>query len=106
VGTERFHNDSDIDIAAHFINEPTFEELVALKAKIERELNRDIDLVSLNFVDPIFAQQVLETGRLIYTTKDKVELLSWKTQIMSMYPDFKMSRKIIEDSLLNRKKNV
>lgn len=104
-GTERFNKSSDIDVAAYFKNEPTWLELQSIKNKIETQLSHDLDLVSLNHIDPIYGRQVLENGRLLYCADDAL-LLSWKVKTQSVYFDFKFSRKIVEDNLLRKKKNV
>jgi predicted nucleotidyltransferase len=104
-GTERFRADSDIDIAAHFKNPNELEKKSKLCIQLEDLLIRDVDLVALNNVDPIFAHQVLDQGRLLFVNDDGV-LLNWKLREMSMYPDFKMSREVIEKNLLKRKKYV
>jgi predicted nucleotidyltransferase len=105
LGTDRFHAESDIDIAAFFNKEVDFDCRINLISKLEDRLHREVDLVSLNHIDPIFSRQVLETGRLLLC-KDEGFLLNWKTHQMSLYIDLKQSRKVIEENLLNRKKYV
>ncbi len=103
--TERFREDSDVDVAI-FWNDGTNEEIKkSCLQKLEDIFNRDVDLVSLNNTDDIFARQVLENGRLIFNNSDGF-LLQWKVSQMSKYPDFKFSREIIENQILNRKKYV
>lgn len=110
AGTERFHNESDIDIAIYF-NYPDvqhkidYDVLFKMQSRLSEYFNRDCDLVALNKIDPIFARQVLETGRELLVN-DSAFLNIWKAQQLSIYPDFKSSRKIIENNLLNRKKHV
>ena len=105
-GTERFNDKSDIDIAAYFSNKIEFSELQNLRSQLESQFNRDVDLVALNDIDPIFARQVIESGRLVYCKKSGDQLTKWKVHQNSIYPDFKKSREGIEKSLLNRKKYV
>ncbi len=105
VLTNRFHAESDIDVAIHFAQEPKFEVLAKWKELLLEELQRDWDLIVLNKIDPIYANQVLETGRPLILNDESAYNI-WKAEQMSRYPDFKSSRKIIEDSLLNRKKYV
>ncbi len=103
--TERFHTQSDIDVAVFW--KTSCDELKKNKYLqiLEEKFNRDVDLISLNKIDVIFARQVLESGRLLFTNSDGF-LLNWKTEQMSTYPDFKVSRKIIEENILKRKKYV
>lgn len=105
VLTNRFHKESDIDVAILFSKEPSFDKLSKWKNLLYDEFDREWDLVVLNKIDPIYAHQVLETGRPLIL-HDPGEYNLWKSTQMSLYPDFKKSRKVIEDSLLNRKKYV
>lgn len=105
AGTPRFQKESDIDLAAYFITPPSFEEMTQITNSLESKLNRDCDLVALNSVDLIYARQVLDTGRELLV-KNRPHFNIWKAKILSEYPDFKRSRKIVEENLLNRKKHV
>ena len=105
AGTDRFHAESDIDIGVYWDKEPDMSKLTHIKLRLENLFGRDVDLVSLNSTDVIFARQVLETGRELIVN-DPGELLSWKVDQMSRYPDFKYSRKVVEENILNRKKYV
>lgn len=106
-GTERFNDQSDLDFAVFWNVIPSFDEHIKIKSKFEDLFQRDVELVNLNKIDIIFAAQVLETGRLVYLNNlKKGEHLNWRSQKMSEYPDFKYSRKIIEDNILVRKKYV
>jgi predicted nucleotidyltransferase len=109
--TPRFNSHSDIDLAVFwkdFNYQPNiefFEFNLSIVQLLEDEFQREIDLVTLNDIDVIFGMQVLETGRLLFDNNDE-ELLKWKVFQLSRYPDFKYSRKIIEDNILKRKKYV
>lgn len=103
--TDRFNDQSDIDLAVYFVTEPSFSELSRLNLLLSDQFERDVDLVSLNRIDPVFARQVLETGRPLLIA-DLAFFNVWKAQQISLYPDFKESRLIIENNLLNRKKYV
>ncbi len=106
-GTDRFNDQSDLDFAVFWKNIPEFNELIKIKFKFEDRFQRDVELVSLNKIDIIFAAQVLETGRLVFLNEsNKGEHLNWRAQKMSEYSDFKFSRKIIEENILVRKKYV
>ena len=103
--TARFNPQSDIDIAVYWKSSCNEEQRNQLYRMLEEKFNREIDLISLEKIDVIFARQVLETGRLLFTKSDGF-LLNWKMKQLSDYPDFKASRKIIEDNILKRKKYV
>jgi predicted nucleotidyltransferase len=103
--TERFRDDSDIDFAIYPKVAVTKEILAKLKLALEDEFSRDVDLVSLIGVDLIFGRQVIETGRLLFSQNPEIHL-RWVAEQLSQYPDFKFSRKVIEDNLLTRKKYV
>lgn len=103
--TDRFHRESDIDVAVYWKPFISDEAKKKIHIDLESTLQRDIDLVSLNDIDVIFARQVLETGRLLENNNPGLHL-SWCAQKLSEYPDFKRSRKIVEDHILTRKKHV
>jgi predicted nucleotidyltransferase len=105
AGTERFTASSDIDLAVYWKTPPDFKTLVSISAALENHFQREVDLVSLNIADLIFSRQVLETGRLLICRSPGIHL-QWKAEQLSRYPDFKYSRKIIEEKILNRKKYV
>lgn len=105
AGTPRFHAESDIDLAVFWKRVPPYEKLSKIRSDLNDSLNTEIDLVSLNAIDPIFGRQVLETGRLLIEKSPGIHL-KWKSDQLSRYPDFKFSRKVIEDGILNRKKYV
>lgn len=105
AGTERFQASSDIDVAVFWKSTCAEERRNHHLRSLEEKLSRDFDLVSLNNIDEIFARQVLETGRLLFCNSNAI-LLNWKMEKMSKYPDFKTSRKIIEDQILKRKRYV
>jgi proline dehydrogenase len=73
--------------------------------ELEEKLGHDIDLISLNNIDVIYGIQVIDTGRLLVNTNPGL-MLEWKVKQLSRYPDFKASRAIIENNILNRKKYV
>lgn len=103
--TERFNENSDVDIAVFWKQDTSEAQKNKCKANFEEKFKRDIDLISLNKVDVIFAWQVLERGRLLFSGSKGIHL-NWQMEQMSNYPDFKMSRQIIEKNILNRKKYV
>ncbi|HXH31111.1 MAG TPA: nucleotidyltransferase domain-containing protein [Bacteriovoracaceae bacterium] len=106
AATARFRQDSDIDIAV-FWKDGEFDFKLKLKImdELEDKLGHSIDLISLNNIDVIYGIQVFETGRLLISNNPGL-LLDWKAKQLSRYPDFKLSRAIIEKNILNRKKYV
>jgi predicted nucleotidyltransferase len=106
AATPRFRQDSDIDIAVFWKNgDIDFDLKLKIINELKEKLGHDIDLISLNSIDIIYGIQVVDTGRLIVNNNPGL-LLSWKSQQLSRYPDFKASRSIIETNILNRKKYV
>ena len=103
--TEKFNTDSDVDVAVFWKKDISEDQKNNCHIVFEEKFKRDVDLVSLNKIDVIFARQVLETGRLLFC-HSKGFHLNWTMEQMSIYPDFKFSRQIIEKNILNRKKHV
>jgi predicted nucleotidyltransferase len=103
--TDRFNAESDIDLGVYWKEVPDFTHLNEMTASLESHFSRDVDLVSLNTTDLIFSRQVLETGCLLICQSPGIHL-QWKADQLSRYPDFKYSRKVIEQNILNRKKYV
>lgn len=103
-GTDRFNAESDIDLAAYFKEYVDFNQRLQLSSKISELTGRDVDLVDMRNIDPIFARQVIETGRLILDNNHSI-LVNWQVTQLAKYIDFKMDRRAIEKKLLTRKKN-
>lgn len=107
AATPRFRKDSDVDIAIYWKNpEISLDLTVEIINKLESDLvGHSVDLISLNKIDIIYGMQVLDSGRLLIDNNPGL-LLNWKATQLSRYPDFKASRQIIEENILNRKKYV
>lgn len=96
-----FRDDSDVDVAALFLEPaPDFAERAEIADRISLAARREIDLVSLNDADVIITMQALANGELILCRNESA-FVKFKALAMSKYIDFKMSRKIIEDHLTN-----
>ncbi len=91
TGTERFHSESDIDLAVFWKKVPAFSRIQEIQEALTMTFGVEVDLVSLNSIDLIFAWQVLETGRLLFCSESDLHL-QWKMNQMSQYPDFMCSR--------------
>lgn len=103
--TERFNSESDIDVAVFWKEKCTDKQIRHCWIDLTDKFDREVDLVALNRIDVIFARQVLEKGRLLFDNNSGLHL-KWKMEKLSEYPDFKITRKPIEDNILNRKKYV
>jgi predicted nucleotidyltransferase len=101
-GTERFNQTSDIDLAVYFSESVDQKKINELAVKIEELTGRDVDLVDIRDIDPIFARQIIETGRLLIDNKQE-KLVNWRYLQLAKYIDFKMDRAEIEKKLLVRK---
>ena len=103
---DSFNNSSDIDVAVYlkseFINRDKRTEITK---NLILHLKRDIDIIFLNDSDLIISMQVIANGELIFLN-DESKFILYKAGVLSRYPDFKMSRKIIEDNMLNGRIHV
>jgi predicted nucleotidyltransferase len=103
AATERFNDTSDIDIAVYWKVNQSMDFKLKILSSLETMLGRNVDLVSLNDIDVIYAIEVLTRGKTLLNNNKEL-LLNWKVTQLSKYPDFKFSRKIIENNILKRKK--
>ena len=99
--TENFNDKSDIDAAVYLNPEfNTRQKKIDLRKEIINLFNRGTDLIFLNDADIIITMQTLANGSLIIN-KNPSHFILLKAQKISEYLDFKISRKIIEDNMLN-----
>lgn len=99
-----YTNDSDLDIAVWLKDKPANHLVgVELKNQLEKkiEYKRNIDLIILNLSDIIITNQVITKGKLIINN-DAVFLDKFIISRLSMYFDFKIFRKNLEDNLKSR----
>ena len=90
---------SDIDLAILFQTEPDFYFLDNIKNALSGFIKREIDIVVLNDASPIIKMQVLKKGiPLIRRYKAYEEFF---TCTVNEYADLKITRKEIEDKILN-----
>jgi predicted nucleotidyltransferase len=101
ITNDNFNIESDIDIAIYFNSEfNTKEKKAGIRSEIFNSFDRDIDLIILNDADIIITMQVLANGNIIINENNSNFVL-FKAKKISEYLDFKISRKIIEDNMLN-----
>ncbi len=98
----RITQDSDVDCGVFFKENVTDDELYFdIPEQFQSRTGRKLDIIRLNTADIIIASQVVATGEEVFV-HSKTQLDSYQAQIMSRYIDFKQSRKIIEDNILQR----
>jgi hypothetical protein len=98
---------SDIDIALYFENEPGIYELGNLVNRLEEEIKNKVDIIGLNNLDktnPLLAQSILSTGKLIYNIDDKTHN-NFKRAVFLQYLDFKYVSDKFEEAFNSRKSN-
>jgi len=101
ITNENFNEQSDIDVAVYLYPEfNTKEKKIDLRKEIINFFNRSTDLIFLNDADIIITMQALANGSLIIN-ENPSHFIILKAQKISEYIDFKISRKIIEDNMLN-----
>jgi uncharacterized protein len=97
---ERFNSQSDVDLAILFPRDLNLKQEIMLRQQLEEKLQRDIDVIDLRTADPIITWQVLQNGRLIFSTEID-EFHQFKARKISEYLDFKRSRAIVETHLVD-----
>jgi len=96
----RTTEESDIDIGV-YLREPkiNYDEYAELIFRLNEATDRDIDLIIMNTCDIIIVMQILANGEVIINNNPAAFVL-YKAGKIGEYIDFKMDRKIIEDSML------
>ncbi len=69
TATGKMRPDSDVDIALLFNRPMAAEQKMMLLSLLEKELQRDVDLVDLFSLSGTFLKQVLRKGRVLIQTK-------------------------------------
>ncbi len=77
AATPRFQAESDIDLAVFWKEGISEDKIREVHDELEDIFSRDIQIVSLVDVDPVFGRKVLETGRLLFCHENGL-LLHWK----------------------------
>ncbi len=99
--SKRFNQESDIDIACYFRRRMSLTKKLLITSRLEKKIGHPVDLIVLNGADIIITMQVIEFGKFVINHKPDL-FYQFKAQKISEYIDFKMSRKIIEDHLIDR----
>ena len=98
---DSFNAESDIDLAVYLDSRDlTLNDKLEFIRDFTQIHTHKIDVVFLDDCDLIIAMQVLANGKLI-VSHDPGLFVVYKAKIISQYIDFKMSRRIIEDNMLN-----
>ena len=97
--TERFNDESDIDLAIYEQDGQEQGYLFWLK-KLGPCTDHSLDLIILNSTDPIITMQILSKGRLL-SCHDQNFLNLFKARKISEYIDFKKNRQGIEQQLMS-----
>lgn len=97
-GTPGFRDQSDLDLAVDFGRSLDSDERFDLVSRLAETAGRPVDLVDLRNADPIIAMQVLETGR-PFLVHDAYALDVFRMTAPSLYFDWKLSRKPVEDAM-------
>jgi len=95
---------SDLDIAIYFDNDPDLLSIGELAVKLEKEVERKIDLIKLNNLDksnPCLAYSVLSKGIVIYPVDEK-SFKEFKRSVLLHYLDFKFIRDMFDAALTKR----
>ncbi len=103
--THRFK--SDLDIAVFFNREPTLMEIGRIVSELERSIDLEIDLVSLNNLynkNPELAYNIISSGILVLSKNNQL-LTKYKSSVFIAYLDIKPMLSIYHDKFLQRLKN-
>lgn len=97
-GTPDFRDQSDVDLAVDFGRSLGSDERFDLASRLAETAGRPVDLVDLRNADPIIAMQVLKTGR-PFLVHDPLALDVFRMTTPSLYFDWKISRRPVEDAM-------
>jgi predicted nucleotidyltransferase len=99
----RLRPQSDLDLALLFAQEnvPDTFAALGLRAALEQQTSRDVDLIVLNHAPTIIAFQAVKHGQLIFC-RDARTYQGYVVRLISEYADFKRTRRPIEAAVLKR----
>jgi predicted nucleotidyltransferase len=100
----RLSVESDLDLALLFADDGVPDAFAALdlRAALEQQARRDVDLVVLNRASTILAFQAIKKGQLIFC-RDPRAYQRYVVRLVSEYADFKRIRRPIEEAVLRRR---
>jgi predicted nucleotidyltransferase len=100
----RLSAESDLDLALLFSDTgvPDAFAVLDLRAALEQQTHRDVDLVVLNHASTILAFQAIKKGQLIFC-RDSRAYQRYIVRLISEYADFKRIRRPIEEAVLRRR---
>lgn len=96
---ERLTEESDVDVAILFKDNPDFSLLTEIMDGISKITGRETDIVVLNNASPIIKMQVLKKGRVVKKANDSV-YNEFFLRTVREYDDLKMVRKQQEENIL------
>ncbi len=98
--TGRTHPESDVDIAIILTGRPLSNPTrrLTLLQQLEETLHKPVDLVLMNFVDPILRHQIFSTGTLV-ELRNEADMQRCFVQTINEYDDVKRMRAPIEARL-------
>ncbi|MBW2011577.1 MAG: nucleotidyltransferase domain-containing protein [Deltaproteobacteria bacterium] len=100
-GTE--HPGSDLDLALLFHHDYSVStlQLLMISGELESLLGRPVHIGLLSMDNVVFAREVIESGRLIYS-KDQIYCDTFIMYALSFYADLNRQRKSVLDAYLKK----
>ncbi len=98
---------SDLDIAVFFTSEPELPEIGRIVSELERSIDTEIDLVSLNNLynkNPELAYNIISEGILIFSKNNSL-LTKYKSSVYLAYLDIKSMLDVYHNKFLQRLHN-
>jgi len=93
------HEESDFDIAVLFKQKPDFNVIADTINELEEIVENNVDLGVLNDASPIFAQQVITKGEILFEKNSSFKA-RYFLKVYNEYYDLKYYRNIQEKTLL------
>ena len=100
----RANQNSDVDVAILYQENkiPTVEQNLQLQETLSGLVKHPVDAVILNRANPILKHQIFK-NQIVIINKNPAHLKIIFVKTVTEYSDLKLSRKIIEDSIIKRK---
>ncbi len=99
-GDKDTQSDVDVGLLLKHDTPLLFTKRLKITRDLQKMLKREIDLVFLNDTSPVLCKQVLEFGILAYC-RNKRSLSNFFCRTITGYSDLRLSRKEIEEKILN-----